>query len=364
MKIKDIISSLEEFAPPQLQENYDNTGLNIGNPNDIVKGVLITLDVTPEVINEAIENQCNLIISHHPLIFGKLKSITGSNHIEKCIITAIKNDISIYCGHTNFDSVSNGVSHKICKKLGLENTRILAPKEDFLLKLAVFVPKTHVIEVRDALFNAGAGNIGNYDSCSFNTEGSGSFKAGDNTNPYVGKKGEIHFEEEIKIETVFPKHIKGRVISSMLNAHPYEEVAYDIYKIENRWNSAGLGMLAELKEPVSEEIFMDLVKDKFNLSMIRHSPLINKEIKKVAVCGGSGASFISSAMYSKADVYITGDIKYHDYFLAENKILLLDIGHYESEQFTKEIFYDIIMKKNPNFAVRFSKIITNPIKIY
>ncbi|MDD2634239.1 MAG: Nif3-like dinuclear metal center hexameric protein [Bacteroidales bacterium] len=364
MKVKEIISALEEFAPPQLQEDYDNTGLNIGNPNSVITGVLLCIDIIEEVIDEAIKSGCNMIVSHHPLIFGKLKKITGSNYIEKCIIKAIKNDISIYCGHTSFDSVDKGVSYTICEKLELQNLKILSPKKDFLKKISVYIPEKHVEKVRLAMFKAGAGSIGNYSSCSFNVSGTGSFKAGTNTNPYIGKKGQIHYEPEIKSEMVFPAHLESKIISAMLSTHPYEEVAYEIFSIDNEWNKAGLGMTGEPIMPLEEKELLKILKEKFNVENIRHSKLLGTKINKIAVCGGSGADFIKTAINSGAQVFISGDIKYHDYFLTENKILIIDIGHFESEQFTKEIFYDIITKKKPNFAVRFSKINTNPIKNY
>ncbi|MDD4150714.1 MAG: Nif3-like dinuclear metal center hexameric protein [Bacteroidales bacterium] len=364
MKVKEIISALEEFAPPQLQEDYDNTGLNLGNPNTEITGVLLCIDITEEIIDEAIENNCNMIVSHHPLIFGKLKNIIGSNYIERCIIKAIKNDISIYCGHTSFDSVDKGVSYKICEKLGLQNLKILAPRKNFLKKISVSIPAKHVEKVRLAMFAAGAGAIGNYNNCSFNVSGTGSFKAGENTNPYIGKKGKIHYEPEIKTELVFPAHLETKIINAMLSTHPYEEVAYDIFSLDNSWKKAGLGMIGETIKPFGEKELLKILKEKFTVESIKHSQLLNKEINKIAVCGGSGASLINTAIKSGAQVYISGDIKYHDYFLAENKIIIIDIGHFESEQFTKEIFYDIIMKIKPTFAVRFSKINTNPIKNY
>jgi dinuclear metal center YbgI/SA1388 family protein len=364
MKIKEIISALEQFAPSQLQEDYDNSGLNIGNSENTITGILITIDVTPEIIEEAKLNNCNLIISHHPLIFNRIKKITGSNYVEKSIILAIKNDIAVYCGHTNFDSVAEGVSFKICQKLGLKHARILSPKRNFLKKVIVFVPEKHADQLRQAMFDAGAGSIGNYDLCSFNSIGTGSFKGNEDTNPFVGQKGSLHHEKEMKIEMVFPQHLESKIIYSIIKTHPYEEPAYDIFQMENSWKIAGLGMVGELEKEISESDFFDLVKKEFGISTIKHSNFLNKKHKKIAVCGGSGASLIMEAINSGAGIYLTGDIKYHDYFLAENKIILADIGHFESEQFTKEIFYDIIMKKNPNFVVRFSKTNTNPIKNY
>ncbi|MDR2009580.1 MAG: Nif3-like dinuclear metal center hexameric protein [Bacteroidales bacterium] len=364
MKIKDLIKEFNNFAPLYLQEDFDNSGLNVGNPDEEIKGVLLTVDITPEVVEEAIENNCNFIVSHHPLIFGKLKKITGSDYVEKSIILAIKNDISIYCGHTNFDQVFYGVSSKICDKLGLINRNILAPKPGILKKIAVFVPVDYAETVRNAMFNSGAGHVGNYDCCSYNTEGKGSFCGNDSTNPFVGKKGEVHFENEVKIEMIYPEYLERQILDSMINVHPYEEVAYDLIKLENANNYVGLGMVGHLENEKNEKQLLDEIKKQFGLTTLRHSQFLNNPVKKIAVCGGSGAFLINAAKNSGADVFVSADIKYHDYFLAENKILLVDIGHYESEQFTKEIFYDIIMKKNINFAVRFSKINTNPIKNY
>lgn len=364
MKINEIIQSFEEFAPVAIQEDFDNSGLVVGDIKNEITGILLTIDVTEEVVDEAILHKCNFIIAHHPIIFGKLKKITGSDYVERSLIKAIKNDISIYCAHTNFDQVSNGVSGKMCEKLGLEDLKILAPKKDSLKKLVVFTPLSHADAVRNAIFSAGAGHIGNYNSCSYNLEGKGSFKAGDNTNPFIGRKGEIHFEDEVRIETVFPAFLQNRIVKAMIENHPYEEVAYDIYKLENEWSNTGLGMVGNLKTEMSEEEFLSLLKKKFGCKTIKHSEFLGKSIKKVAVCGGSGAFLINMAKSSGAQMYVSGDIKYHDYFLAENKIIITDIGHFESEQFTKEIFYDIIMKKNPNFAVRFSEKNVNPIKTF
>ncbi len=364
MKIKELLSSFEEYAPLALQEDFDNSGLQIGDREADITGVLICIDITPTVVEEAIQNNLNLIISHHPLIFSKLKKINGSDYIEKSIILAIKNDIAIYCGHTNFDNVYNGVSAKICDKLGLTNLQILAPKTDILKKIVVFVPESHSEIVRNAMFEAGAGHIGNYNNCSFNLSGTGSFKANENANPYVGERGKTHFEKEQRIEMIYPAYIEKKLISKILESHPYEEVAYDIYKLDNKLDIVGLGMTGELKKEISEKKFLSLLKEKFNISSLKHTNFLNKPIKKVAVCGGSGAYLISTAKHSGADIYISSDIKYHDFFLAENQLLIVDIGHFESEQFTKEIFYDIIMKKNPNFAVRFSEINTNPINTF
>ncbi len=363
MKIKDIVSFLNKQVPLSLQEDFDNSGLNLGNYDHDVKGVLICLDVTLDVINEAINDNCNLIISHHPLIFSKLKRITSSNDIEKAIVLAIKNDISIFCGHTNFDNYHNGVSYKIAKKLNLKNISVLSPSLNTLEKISVFVPNDFVDIVREKMFEAGAGNIGNYDSCSFNSQGLGTFRANENANPFVGEKSKLHFENETKVEMVLQKSNEKAIVSAMLSVHPYEEVAYNIITLNNN-SQTGLGIYGELEEEISEEQFLTLLKDIFFVKYIRHSQLRDKKIKKISLCGGSGAFLINNAIALSSDAFITGDLKYHDFFLAENKILLCDIGHYESEQFTKEIFYEIISSLNPDFPIKISKINTNPIYFY
>jgi len=362
MKLKQITAFLEKLAPLIYQESYDNSGLQIGDPGMDISGALITLDVTEEIIDEAIRKNLNLVLSHHPLLFGGVKSVTASTMVGRIILKAIRNDIAIYSAHTNLDSIKQGVNGKICEIIGLKNQKILEPVSGRLKKLVVFVPTEHADKVREALFAAGAGFIGNYDSCSYNISGEGTFRGGENTTPFVGKKGELHREAEVRIETVFPEHEKGRVITAMLQAHPYEEVAYDIYPIENKYPEIGMGMIGDLEHPVSETEFLLELKESFHAGVIRHSSLLGKEIKRVAVCGGAGSSMLRSAIAGKADIFISGDFKYHQFFDAENKILIADIGHFESEQFTREIFYDLLIKNFPKFAVQLSEINTNPIK--
>lgn len=364
MKVKELVSELEKFAPSSLQESYDNAGLNVGFPDAEIAGVLICVDVVPEVVDEAITKGCNMIVSHHPLIFPNIKRITGSNNVEKSIVKALQNNISIYCGHTNFDKAQNGVSMKMCEKLGLKNCTVIDAEKHLLRKIAVYVPVSHAEKVRSAMFSAGAGCIGGYDECSFNVDGTGTFRAGEDCNPYVGNIGERHAESEVRIEVVCPTYLQGKVISAMIKEHPYEEPAFDVYQVENQWDQVGLGAVGELAEEITEDEFLGKVKHTFDVGNVRYSSKTGKKIRRVAVCGGSGASYIRTAIAMKADAYITADIKYHDWFLAEGKLLLLDIGHYESEQFTKEIFYDIIVKKNNNFATYFSDINTNPINNY
>lgn len=361
MQVKDITQLIESMAPLAYQESYDNAGLIVGNAQDEISGILITLDITEEIIEEAISKNLNMVISHHPIIFGGLKKLNGRNYVERSVIKAIKNNIAIYSAHTNLDGVFGGVNSKICEKLKLQNCRMLIPMQGMLKKLVTFVPVSHAENVRNALFEAGAGQIGNYDSCSFNQLGLGSFKGNDSTNPFAGEKNRLHFEEETRIETIFPKHIQNRVIEAMINAHPYEEVAYDIYPLDNEFPLAGTGMIGELKEPVDEHHFLQSIKETFHCQALKHTELLDKPIQKVAVCGGSGSSFLNKAIAQNADIYISGDFKYHQFFDAEKKIVIADIGHYESEQFTKEVFYELLTKKFPKFAVHLSEISTNPV---
>ena len=359
-KIKELIAELEKVAPLSYQESWDNSGLLVGNNSAQVSAVLLTVDVTEAIVEEAISKKANLIIAHHPIIFKGIKSLTGRNYVERTVIKAIKNDIAIYVMHTNLDVFPEGVSYKMAEKLSLKKIKTLDVTSDNLKKIAVFVPKTHEKKVREAILNAGAGHIGNYDNCSFNSEGIGTFQALEGSNPFVGKKNEIHFENEIRIEAIFPSNLKNEIIQAMLAAHPYEEVAYDIYTLDQKDNSIGLGKVGELAEAMEEKDFLQLLKKKFNLQNLRFSPLRNKKIKKVAVCGGS-CSFLIQKAKQKADVFVTADIKYHEFFDAESELIIADIGHFESEQFSKDIFYDIISKKFSNFAIHFSEINTNPI---
>jgi len=361
MKLRQITQYLESIAPLAFQESYDNAGLIIGHPEDEVSGILISLDITEDILDEAISKNLNLIVAHHPIIFSGIKKLNGRNYIERCVAKAIKNDIAIYASHTNLDSVFGGVNSKICEKLELQNCRILAPTSDFLKKLVTFAPTADAEKVRSALFEAGAGTIGNYDSCSFNQTGLGSFRGNDQTNPYVGEKNQLHFEEETRIETIFPKHLQAKVIQALLQAHPYEEVAYDIYPLDNEYLQSGIGMIGELSNPVNELDFLRKLKVIFNCQVIKHTSLLGKPINRVAVCGGSGSGYLNKAMAQKADVFISGDFKYHQFFDAEKQIIIADIGHFESEQFTKEVFYELLTKNFPKFAIHLSAISTNPV---
>lgn len=361
MKLKDITTHLESLAPPAYQESYDNAGLIAGNPEWEIKKALLCIDSTDMVVQEAIQKKCNLIIAHHPIVFKGLKRFTGKNYAERAVMLAIKNDIAIYCAHTNLDNVHAGVNSKICEKLGLKKTEILSPKKQLLRKLLTFCPLKNAGKVRDALFAAGAGVIGDYSETSYNTEGFGTFKGNESTNPHVGEKGKRHHEPEMKIETIFPAYLEHGLINALLEAHPYEEVAYDIIPLENIHPRVGSGMIGELKNPADELAFLKFLKKTFKTGCVRHTPLTGRKIGKVAVCGGSGSFLLPDAIRAKADIFITGDFKYHDFFDAEGKILIADIGHYESEQFTTEIFHEVLTKKFDNFALLFSETNTNPV---
>ncbi|WP_299064713.1 Nif3-like dinuclear metal center hexameric protein [uncultured Polaribacter sp.] len=361
MTIKDITNYLEELAPLQYAEDFDNVGLLVGNYSTSVSGVLVTLDTLEETVDEAIEKKCNLIISFHPIIFGGLKKLNGNSYVERVVLKAIKNDIAIYATHTALDNSKNGVSAKMCAVLGLENTKILIPKKGIIKKLTTYVPVDKAKELRNHLFNAGAGNIGNYDHCSFNMIGKGTYRGNENSNPTLGEKGKLHTEKETEISVVFESKNESSILNALQKNHPYEEVAYQIITTENVHQNIGMGMIGELPLEMDETEFLLYLKKTMQTACVRHSNFINKKIKKVALLGGSGSFAISNAKRAGADAYVSADFKYHEFFTAENSILLADIGHYESEQFTKNLLVDYLTKKFSNFAVILSEKSTNPI---
>lgn len=362
LRVKDILKEIELYAPLPLQESFDNAGVQVGDINQTATGVLLCLDVTEEVIDEALELDCNLIISHHPLAFKSFKSLTGSTYIERCMMKACKHDLVIYAAHTNLDNATNGVNFRLAELIGLENVRVLSPQKGTLLKLVTFVPESYADLLRTTLFNAGAGTIGNYDSCSFNLLGNGTFKAGIGTNPFCGEIGELHVESEVRIEMILPAFRKSTVTRALLSVHPYEEPAFDFYPLDNSWNQVGSGVVGELPEEEEEISFLQRIKDLFQVGCVKHSALTGKPIREVALCGGSGAFLIKEAIHYGADIFITGEAKYNDFYDVEDRILLAVIGHYESEVCTKDIFYNIISKKFPTFAVHFSNVNSNPVK--
>ena len=364
MIVQEVINHLEAFSPLAYAEDFDNVGLLVGNKNMPITGILVTLDTLETVVDEAIETKCNLIVSFHPIIFKGLKKLTGNTYVERVVIKAIKHDIAIYSMHTSLDNAFQGVNDMICNQLQLTNKQILIPQKQTIKKLTTYVPVEEAEQLRTALFKAGAGNIGNYSDCSFNVEGTGTFNGNDYSNPTKGEKGQIHYEKETQISVTYAKHLESQILKALFKTHSYEEVAYEITTLENTNQHIGMGMIGDLSTAMDEADFLNYVKVHMNTTHIRHSGFLNKKIQKVAVLGGSGSFAIDAAKRAGADAFITSDLKYHDFFTAENSILLVDIGHYESEQFTKNILVAYLTKKITNFAVVLSKTITNPVKYF
>jgi dinuclear metal center YbgI/SA1388 family protein len=362
MIVQDVINHIEDLAPLTYAEDFDNVGLLVGNKNAQVSGVLVTLDTLESVVDEAITNNCNLIVSFHPIIFKGIKSLTGQNYVERTVLKAIKNDIAIYAIHTALDNAIKGVNDIICNTLGLQKKTILIPQKGTIKKLTTYVPVGNANALRIQLFNAGAGNIGNYDNCSFNAEGIGTYRGNENSNPTLGKKGELHEEAEVQISVTFNKHIESKLLKTLFEHHPYEEVAFEVATLDNYDQNIGIGMIGELKTPQDTLAFLEFVKEKMNVSCITHSEITKHTIKKIAVLGGSGSFAISAAKRAGADILITADLKYHDFFSAEKEIIVADIGHYESEQFTKSFLVDYLSNKITNFAIVLSTTNTNPVK--
>lgn len=364
MKLSQLTAYLETIAPLAYQEDYDNAGLIVGNPDQEIHQVLISLDCIEAVVDEAIATNCQVIISHHPIVFKGLKRFNGKTYVERVVEKAIRHNIALYAIHTNLDSVLPGVNARICETLGLENLRILSPKQGTLKKLVTYVPTSHVDQVRNALFHAGAGNIGNYSECSFNAEGSGTFKGNEDSDPYVGEPGVRHTEQEMRIETVYPSNLESKILMALMLAHPYEEVAYDLYALTNQHQQVGAGMVGELEQVMDAEEFLYHLKEKMQAQVIRHTALTGKSIKKVAVCGGSGGFLLKQAIASGADIFITADYKYHEFFDADGRIIIADIGHFESEQFTQQLLYDLIHQRFADLPLRLTSVNTNPVKYF
>ncbi len=361
MNLNDIIKIINSDYPFSYQEKYDNSGVIVGLFEQEINSILITLDINIDVIEEAIAKKCNLIISHHPIIFSAIKQITTQNLRDRAIILAIKNNISIVSLHTNFDNSSKGMSFEIAKQLGLKNIKILEPAKEKLFKIVTFCPQDVSEGVRASIFAAGGGNIGNYDCCSFNSFGEGTFRASEETKPYVGKKHILHSEKETKIETIAEQRFVENIINSIKKVHPYEEVAFDIYPLSNLNLIEGSGIIGEFEKEVATESFIKQISDFFNQKLIRHTEINTSTIKRVAFCGGSGAFLIDKAIFNKADIFISGDIKYHEFQKADNKIIIADIGHFESEILFINIIYEYLSKKFSNFAILKSQKNKNPI---
>jgi len=359
-RIQDILSFLDQLAPPAYQESYDNATLICGDRNWELTGVLCTLDCTEAVVEEAIQQGANLIVAHHPIVFKGLKSITGKTYVERTIIKAIQANVAIFAIHTNLDHVAGGVNRRIADRLGLQQPRILQPKKQLLNNLVFFVPTANKNQVLEAVFQAGAGQIGEYSDCAFSSEGMGQFTPSENANPSLGQRGLPHEEPELRVEVVLPAHLSSKVLAALKAAHPYEEVAYYLSNLENENQEVGAGMIGTLPKSLTEEAFLDFLKQRMNLTLVKHSPLTGKRIQKVALCGGAGIFLLSDAKRAGADVFVTSDIKYHEYFDAEGALVLCDIGHYESEIFTKDLLGDVLSQNFPNIALYLSKVVTNP----
>jgi dinuclear metal center YbgI/SA1388 family protein len=364
MKLSQLTAYLESLAPLAYQEEYDNAGLIVGQPDQEIYQALISLDCTEAIVDEAIATNCQVIVSHHPIVFKGLKKFNGKTYVERVVEKAIRNNIALYAIHTNLDNIKAGVNARICETLGLKNYHILAPKHNLLKKLVTYVPAAHADEVRNALFNAGAGNIGNYNEVSFNANGIGTFKPNEHANPYVGEVGKRQMETEVRMETIYPAILESKILMALILAHPYEEVAYDLYNLTNQDQEVGSGMIGELEFPEEAEAFLYRIKEKMHAHVIRHTAFTGKQVKKVAVCGGAGGFLLKQAVAAGADVFITADYKYHEFFDAEGKIIIADIGHFESEQFTQQLLCEIIQKKFTNFAVRLTEVNTNPVKYF
>lgn len=361
MRIKDVTAALEAWAPRSLQEEYDNSGLQVGEPEAEISSAMVCLDCTEAVVEEAAAHGCGLIISHHPVIFKGLKSLVATGHVERTILAAVKHNIAVYAIHTNLDNVLDGVNGEVAKALGLRALHVIDPKPGQLRKLVVFVPSAHADPVRQALFTAGAGHIGAYDECSFNVAGTGTFRAGEGTDPHVGERGVLHQEAEVRVEMIYSLFRERAILAAMRSAHPYEEIAYDSYPLTNGHPGIGSGLVGEWAEALDEQSFLERLKAVFGLQVVRHTRLLGRPIRRVALCGGSGAFLLGKAVASGADAFITGDVKYHEFFDVDGRLLLADIGHYGSEQFTMRLIQRRLGELFPTFAVRLTEIVTDPI---
>lgn len=361
LKVKDVTDHLELFAPQAYQESYDNSGLLTGDTFQEVTGILVTLDCTEAVVDEAIERGCNLIVAHHPIIFKGLKKLTGSNYVERTVVKALRHGVAIYAIHTNLDNVHTGVNKKICEKIGLKNLKILVPRTQVLTKLVTFIPTEKAGEVLSALYAAGAGQIGNYENCSFSTEGRGTFKPTAKANPAIGERYVQEIVDETRVEVIFPSYLESKILRELRKAHPYEEVAFYLTDLKNANQEVGSGMIGELENEEEPSEFLQRLKASMDLKVIRHTRLLGQPIRKVAVCGGAGSFLLPKARQAGVQMYISADFKYHEFFDAEDQLIIADIGHYESEVFTKELLGEVLTKKFPTFAINFSRTVTNPI---
>ncbi len=361
MQIRELLSFFNQWAPFQLAEDYDNVGLLVGKPETEINGVLVSLDATEDVVDEAIARNCNVVVSHHPILFKGLKKLNGQNYVARCVEKAIRNGVSLVALHTNLDHIQTGVNHQIAQRLGLFETRVLRPIKNQLMKLEYFIPHSHHEAVLASVHAAGAGNIGHYSECSFSTVGKGRFTPNEGANPFSGKVGQPEETEELKVEIIFPKLIFSTVMSALKEAHPYEEVAYMASNVENSWQDAGAGMIGKLPQPMSQNDWLAFLKRQLSVSVVKYTRPLTDQIETVAVCGGSGFFLLGDAKAAGADVFVTADVKYHEFFDAEDQIQLMDVGHFESEQFTSSLIIEKLSIQFPNIAVLLSETKTNPV---
>ncbi len=368
MTCKEIIKYFEEWAPKEIAWQKDNVGLQVGSLNNKLNNILLCLELHDQVIDDAIKKNCNLIISHHPLLFQPLKKIDLQNDKNsKLIEKLIKNNITLYSAHTNLDFTKEGVSFELAKKLKLNNIDFLVHQNSNQYKLSVFVPVDFVDKVANAIFENGGGRIGEYTNCSFRTKGNGTFKGSGNSNPYLGEKNKIELVEEIKLEVLVDSWKLKKILTAIFETHPYEEVAYDIYPLANSNKNYGAGTIGELDKPMHQKQFLDYVADNLKIKNFRYSKGNNK-IKKVALCGGAGSDLVKDALNSGADAFITADLKYHTFQDANEKILLIDAGHYETEIHSldevKRKLSHYTIGKNINTKIFKYEGSTNPIFFY
>ena len=364
MRIEEVISYLEQWAPPILQESYDNSGLLVGNKQNEITNILVSLDCTEDVVEEAIAKNCNLIVSHHPIVFKGLKRFTGEDYVQRTIIKAIQNNVALYAIHTNLDNTIEGVNGEIARRLGLKNVRPLVPLSGHLLQLTVFIPSDHFEKVRNSLFEAGAGNLCNYSECGFSIVGNGSFKPEEGAQPFEGNLGDRSEKEEVRFEVILPSWKKAKVQRALFESHPYEEIAHNWQNLQNPIHQFGSGAIGELETPISLIDYLSKLKEVFNNHSIKYTKTRQPMIQKIAVCGGSGQFLLGAAKAEGADAFVTSDVKYHEFFDAENRLSFIDIGHFESEQFTIELIHAKITEKFRTFAVHKTGVITNPVLYY
>lgn len=365
-RISDIASLLEAIAPPSLQEDYDNSGLLIGEPHTEVTGVLVSLDVTEAVVAEAVRKGCNLIVSHHPLIFRPLKRLTGRNQVERTAMAALRAGVGLYAIHTNLDNVAHGVNAMMADKLGLDDFETLRPAKATLSKVVTFVPHDDLDAVRQAMFAAGAGNLGDYDECGFVTRGEGTFRAQPGSNPHLGSVGQREGVEEARLEVIVERWNVGPVVAAMHDAHPYDVVAHDVLHLENAHPTAGSGGIGGYDVPLSWSAFVDRLKSAFGAPVVRHTAPPETPISTVALCGGTGSFLLPDAIRAGADVFLSSDFKYHEFFGTEGRITIADIGHAEAEGGISAWLVDqlaVLKVGFPNFAVLLSEVRTNPIHV-